>query len=496
MQSEALLQEIYRRRPDLYATQVLKQQWWSAQVEIAQALLKYKRVLVTASHSIGKSHLGGGLVNWHYDLYDPGLSMTTAPSKEQVIDVLWKEVRRQRGSRPGLQPKAPRMESNAEHFAVGYTAAKESSFQGRHDEHVLIMFDECVGIPGEFWEAAEGMMTGPGCLWLAICNPTDTSSQAYQEVLNGKFHIISVSALDHPNVAAELLGLPAPFPAAVRLEWVIGRIAEWCTPIPAADKRAGDVEFPPGGGIWFRPGPLFESRVLGRWPSTATNAVWSDAMWQGAQRQVPVPDEALQIGCDVARKGDDFTSIIVRRGACALHHETHNGWKTDQTAGRLKQLAREFAKKPIDAGYNRLAVAGEDPTKVLICVDDDGVGGGVTDQSGGYNFCGVGAGTKPLEPEGYPNRRSELWFAVAERALQGRLDVSRLSDESKRLLRSQLLSPTWRVDSQGRREVEKKDLTKERIKRSPDDADALNMAFTPPAWHKDGSMLEWLKTRQ
>ena len=493
--SESLLQEAYRRRPDLYASQVLGQRWWSAQIDIAQALIQHKRVLVKASHSIGKSHLGGGLVNWHYDLFDPGLTITTAPNKQQVIDVLWKEVRRQRRGRPGLQPKAPRMESRPEHFAVGYTARDESSFQGRHEEHVFILFDECVGVPGEFWEAAEGMMTGPGCLWLCICNPTDTSSQAYQEELSGKFHVLNVSALDHPNIAAELAGQAAPFPAAVRLNWVVERIAEWCTPLDPADHRAGDVEFPPNSGVWFRPGPLFESRVLGRWPSTATNAIWSDAMWQSALIATPLPDEPLQIGCDVARKGDDYTSIVARRGNCAVHHETHNGWSTAQTAGRLKQMAQELARKPIEAKLLQAGRAGEDPRRVLICVDDDGVGGGVTDQAGGFNFCGVGAGTRPLEPEGYPNRRSELWFAVAERAAQGRLDVSRLPDESKRLIRSQLMAPTWRVDSQGRREVEKKDETKKRIKRSPDDADALNMAFTPPAWYQDGGMLEWLKNR-
>ena len=30
-----------------------------------------------------------------------------------------------------------------------------------------------------------------------------------------------------------------------------------------------------------------------------------------------------------------------------LHHETHNGWSTEQTAGRLKQLAAEYAGEGI-----------------------------------------------------------------------------------------------------------------------------------------------------
>jgi hypothetical protein len=175
------------------------------------------------------------------------------------------------------------------------------------------------------------------------------------------------------------------------------------------------------------------------------------------------------IGCDVARFGDDFTSIVVRRGPCVLHHETHNGWSTDQTAGRLKQLAQMY--QPGSAG------PGWDARSTVIHLDDDGVGGGVTDQADGYRFVPVSGASRPVEANGYPNRRSELWFGTAERATGGRLDLSRLSPESKTLLRRQLMAPTWKLDSQGRRVVEPKEDTKRRIGRSPDDADALNLAF-------------------
>src|SRR5579871_4470371 len=174
------LRRFYRQDPELYALQVLEVRWWAKQSEIARALLQYRRVFVKASHSIGKSFLAGGLVNWFFDCFDPGLCLTTAPTQAQVEDVLWKEVRTQRRGRPGLQPKAARLQTRPEHFAVGYTARNASAFQGRHAEHVLIVFDECVGVEAPFWEAAEGMMTGPGCYWLCICNPTDTGSRAYE----------------------------------------------------------------------------------------------------------------------------------------------------------------------------------------------------------------------------------------------------------------------------------------------------------------------------
>lgn len=507
----------YRADPVAYAKEVLNVRWWGRQIEVAEALLQYKRVFVKASHSVGKSFLAGGLVNWFFDCFDPGICITTAPNAPQVRDILWKEVRvqRPRAMRGVLQPRAPRMETTPNHFAAGFTARDDSGFQGRHEEFVLIIFDECVGVAGPFWDAAEGMMTGESCFFLAICNPTDTGSRAYMECRNTeKWHVIEISALEHPNIAADLAGLPAPFPKSVRLAWVTGRIEEWCTELypqisqiktngegnsqpygphgisrisqieddeggarrpeqrllrssdSEVARRPGDFEFPVGSGRWYRPGPLFESRVLGRWPTQGSNAVWSEWQWEATLVRRPVDEtEPLVIGCDVARFGDDYTSMIVRRGSCVLHHETHNGWSTQQTAGRLKRLAKEFA------------LPGQDPLAARIQVDDDGVGGGVTDQRGEFDFAPIRGGQRAIEADGYPNRRSELWFAAADRAAEGRLDLSRLSATTQALLQRQLLAPTWRLDSQGRRVVEPKADTKKRIGRSPDDADALNLAF-------------------
>jgi hypothetical protein len=44
-------------------------------------------------------------------------------------------------------------------------------------------------------------------------------------------------------------------------------------------------------------------------------------------------------------------------------------------------------------------------------------------------------------------------------------------------LRQQFLAPAWDLDPAGRRLVEPKEVTREKIGRSPDDADAANLAF-------------------
>lgn len=461
----------YYDNPVGYAEEVLKVSWWSKQQEIAQALLQPPyRVLVKASHNVGKTFLGGGLVNWWYDVYDPSLVLTTAPNETQVRDLLWKEVRIQRGARGGFRgPQMPRLESSKNHWAHGFTAKDSDGFQGRHEKHMLFIFDEAVGVDSQFWEAAESMFGGEGHAWLAIFNPTDTSSQAYMEELSGNWHVITMSMLEHPNIVAESQGLPPLYPAAIRYNRADELLRKWCTPISASEAKATDIEWPFGSGEWRRPGPIAESRLLGRWPSQATYNVWSDAAWMASEViELAEGDNPVQIGCDVARFGDDFTCLHVRRGPVSLHHESHNGWSTTQTAGRCKQLAREWGQ-----------YAGMTPQAVVVNIDDDGVGGGVTDQAEDYNFQPLSSASSALDMEGYPNRRSELWFATAERAVESNLSFSGLPAETRREMRRQAMAPTWKLDSKGRRVVEPKEETKKRLKRSPDDMDAVNLAYAP-----------------
>jgi hypothetical protein len=471
----------YRLDPAGYARDVLGVRWWPKQVEIAEALCRPPhRVLVKASHSVGKSHLAGGLVNWWYDTRSPGVCLTTAPTARQVRDVLWKEVRRQRGKRPGFPgPKIPRLEDAADHFAHGFTARDATAFQGQHEAAVLLIFDEAVGVGAEFWDAAESMCQGAEYGWLAIFNPTDTTSRAYMEEQTGsRWTVIEIPAPDHPNVAEELAGRPAPYPQAVRLSWLREKLEQWGQRIAPDDAAATDLEFPPGSGEWWRPGPLAEARLLARWPA-AGHGVWSDRVWAVAESALcePGEEDLPEVGCDVARYGDDWTEFHVRCGPCSLYHEARNGWGTNQTAARLKALCREWAAwatRRRDPGLEAV-----EPKSIVCKIDDDGVGGGVVDQAAGYSFFGLSAAEVALDREQYPNRRSELWFAVAERARRGELSLVRLPPAVRQELKRQALAPKWRLDGAGRRVVEPKDDTRKTLGRSPDGMDSLNLAFAP-----------------
>lgn len=469
--------EKYRYKPLEYADKVLKVEWWERQQQIAAALLRPPhRVLVKASHSVGKSHLAGGLVNWWYDTRDPGVVLTTAPTARQVRDVLWKEVRRQRGNRGGFPgPKIPRLESSPFHFAYGFTANNATAFQGQHELAVLILLDEAVGVDRAIWEAADSMVMGVEYGIVAFCNPTDTDSEFYARELQGGWEVVHIPCLEHPNIGEELAGRDAKYPSAVRLAWLEERLSEWCTPV-AAEHRETDIEWPPKSGKWLRPGPLAEARLLGRWPSAAAG-VWSDVLWDAAERSKAEPSGAdlPEIGCDVARFGDDNTEIHVRVGPRSKHHEAHNGWDTAQVTGRLKQLCREWAGRA--TAWRDKAAAPVDPKLIRVKVDDDGVGGGVVDQADGYQFVPVNASWTADRPDDFPNVRSELWFATADRAKAGRLALGDLEAKVRRELKRQAMAPRYKLDAPGRRVVEPKHQTKEKLGRSPDGLDALNLAY-------------------
>lgn len=457
---------------------------WPVQEEIAQALLEppYK-VAVPASHSVGKTWLAAALTSWHYDTFDDSVTITTAPTYRDVVDLLWSEVRRQRtaAGKGGFRgTNLPELWDHAGHYAKGYTAERGESFQGRHFDRMGFVFDEAVGVDATFWTTTSSMFKPNGRhWWLTIFNPTDTSSQAYREVMSGGWRVITMSALDHPNLLANP-GMPLPYPAAVDAEQFSQWVKDWCDPIAPEDRTEDDIEWPRGSGCWYRPGPDMEARGLGRWPSAATFGVWSEALWKLASVLYaglwPPPEELPELGVDLATFGDDYSAIHGRWGPVSLHHERHNGWLPDAVAGRAKLLCADLAERA-----NRVRPSGTRPVRpeeIPVKFDSDGNGGGFLSHAQGYRFLPVSASARAIRPDRYPNRRSELWFGTAERARRALLDLSRLSREHRDLLRQQLLAPRWAPDGAGLRTVERKLETKKRLKCSPDDADALNLAYT------------------
>jgi hypothetical protein len=389
-----------------------------------------------------------------------------------------------------IGPSAPEMRTGPDHWAKGLTAAKDASLTGRHLPRMLFVIEEACGVDPVFWHVVQTMFDPSlGHAQLCIFNPTDTTSQAYVEDqaeadADGapRWHRFRLSALNHPNVLAELRGEPKPIPGAVSLQMVNELVRDWCEPVAdPADLRATDFEWPPGSGRWVRPGPLFQCRAMGLWPD-AGEGLWSDALFAACRALPSVDNPAVlpEVGCDTATgKGDDFFAVHGRWGARSVHHETSNTMDPVRIFARLKDVTALLAS--MATASRARGVAPVRPQQIPVKIDDDGTGNAVAAflAADGYTVIPVGAGTTPRRPDLYPNKRSELWFHGAEKARAGLISLAGLDGATARRLKQQLMAPAWKLDGAGRRVVEPKDETKKKIGRSPDDADSFNLAHLP-----------------
>lgn len=492
----------YPNDPVGYMRDILGLTLTPQQTAAAERLLVYPhRLALKSANNTGKSALLGGLINWHHDNFNPGVGITTAPNSRQIADTCWKEVRslRMKAGLPGLKGKggAPALEDGPNHYSRGYTVSPHggaTAFQGRHDGNMFFVFEEATGISAEMFEAVRTMhKPDQGHMWICVYNPTDVSCRMkFEEDLhdiNGDafWSVLELTAFDHPNIAAELEGKAPPIPNAITKNQLEDMIASWCTEIQSEEATATDFFWPPPAYCErtgtktkaYRPGPEFQARAMGRWPDEGTG-LWSDVLWAVCcERPLPLwPHEPPELGVDCAQgKGDDFHAIHTRWGAASIAHETSNTMDPKRIFERIKECCRRAA-----AFANAKRAQGVAPwtgKDIKIKIDDDGTGNAIASflRAEGYSVYAVGAGTAAVRPDRYPRKRDELWFEVALRAKAGQLCLRELKDEpTRRRLKQQLLAVTWELKA-GRRCVEAKEDTKEKIGRSPDDADAMNLAY-------------------
>lgn len=441
----------YADAPVAFVTEVLGQQPWSKQIAILEALNHHRaRVAVKACHASGKSWTAAAAASWFLTTTPGSVVITTAPTARQVEEILWREIRdMKRASKltlPGdVLPRDPRWEVSDKWFALGLSTDEPERFQGFHAPRILVIEDEASGIPETIQAAIEGVLSSGDARHLMIGNPTQVSGHFHAAFTTnrGIAKTFTISAFDTPNLTGE-----EERPYLASPDWVAERRQEW----------GEDSD-------------LWRVRVLGEFPLGTLDTVVGLADVEAARtRELDWPNARFEVGVDVARFGDDRSVIVGRAGPVVLFIETLTKRDTVFVAGRVRELVTTWAPQ-----LNTLTA------RVVVKVDDASMGGGVTDQlrALGLDVAPVNASERAFDKEKYPNRRSELWFATANRLHEGDMDLSRIPEPVYDSLVAELTAPKWRMDGQGRRVVEPKGDFKARLGRSPDIADALNLAFTP-----------------
>lgn len=426
---------------------------WSKQADIMAAVAQHRRVAVRSAHGLGKSHIASRIIAWWLDSHPPGEAfvVTSAPTFAQVRAILWRYIG-QLHRKAHLAGKVNQTEWHLsdELVAFGRKPADHdaAAFQGIHARYVLVVLDEACGIPEQLWIAADALTTNDDCRILAIGNPDNPQAHFAKVCRDGSgWHTIGISAFQSPNLTGEEVpeGLAK---LLVSRTWVEEKAAEWGTD-----------------------SPIYVAKVLGEFPSDDPSGVVraSDvAVCRIGSDMQRAPQELLpvELGIDVGGGGDE-TVIRERRGMVAGREWSHRSDRPEEIA-------------PLVLTALRLSGA------TCVKVDRIGVGFGLIGELRNMaglglhhaKIIGVNVADKPSNPI-FLNLRAQIWWEVGRVSCEKRLwDLSTMDNPDKTC--AQLLAPRWFPNAKGLIQVEPKDEVIKRLGRSPDNADALLLAFYQP----------------
>jgi hypothetical protein len=501
--------EKYQSDPQGYAGDVLGVHLTPDQAEMLLSIRDRRRTIVKASHAVGKTYLAAVAASWWYDCWDKHIVYITAPTWSQAIGLTFKQLKTLRRERnlpgtildTGLIKDADKLKEGV-HFIKALNAERGEGFQGEHSAPILIIIEEGVGVPKYIWEAGGGLMTGPQSRLFAIGNPTDESTEFGLACESSLYNSMSISALDHPNITAELAGDAPPFPDAVRLQWLYEMLEKECeqpeklvedafefVALPEIKKALEGQKADLSIEWIYMPTAYFQGRVLGEFPTQADQQVIPKAWLRSQPRLEPAESDMPEMGSDVARFGDDRTTIFVRRGPCLMtgrEIRKMDGMEVALTCmDEALSAVREW-KGPIWVASTDLGEQVKIAKRVPIKIDTTGgpgMGPYFALKTAGYNAIGVNSSEPANNKEQYRNVRSELWFDIRTRAQEKRLDCSRLRQDIRRNLEREWSAPKYR--SPGYKIVEEKEKMKVRLGYSPDLADGANLAFYQKPVRKD-----------
>jgi hypothetical protein len=433
--------------PVVWINNVLDEEPWSKQREIAYSVRDVRRTAVKSCHDVGKSYIASRIVCWWIAAHPPGEAfvVTSAPTFQQVRAILWREIGKAH-SKGRLIGTMNETEWKIGKELVGFgrkpSDYSPTAFQGIHARYVLVVLDEACGVPESLWDAADTLIPNESSRILAIGNPDDPTTEFSKICKPGTdWNKISISAFDSPNFTGEYVR-PEVSELLISPTWV-------------EEKRKK----------WGENHPFWQSKVLGEFPQQSATALLPlDQLFAAARREImPTEDDIAHttIGVDVARFGNDRTVISMRQGGKARIIHKAVGNDTMETAAIVRKYIHAYQAE-------------------LAAIDTIGVGAGVFDRLSEQEepvFAMI-ASARAKDFITFSNARAEWYWNLREILERGELDI----DEEDEELLSELASLQFKVDTRGRILIESKEDMKKRGLPSPDLADGLVLSFGAPVF--------------
>jgi hypothetical protein len=405
------------------------------------------RIAVASGHGIGKSALVAWIILWSLSTFEDTRGVVTANTESQLRTKTWAELAKWHRlcitkhlfecTATAIYSLDPAHEKTWRVDAAPWSERNTEAFAGLHNagKRILLIFDEASAIPDVIWETSEGALTDEDTqiVWCAFGNPTRNTGR-FRECFGRFRHRWERRQIDSRK--AKMTNK--------------AQVAQW------VKDYGEDSDF-------------VRIRVRGIFPRVgSTQFISSEDVEQAASREAAAHlFDALVLGCDVARFGDDESVIYIRKGRDGRTHPPlkYRGLDTMQFAARI---AEQYQFYKADA----------------VFVDGGGVGGGVVDRLRQLRVpvIEVQFGSSPdrsmpgADSLVYANKRAEMWGWMREWLKHGGIP-----DDPD--LRTELEGVQYgyvQVAGIDAIQLESKKDMKKRGMPSPDTADALALTFAYP----------------
>ena len=413
-------------------------QQWLFFREIDQELEKGKNVFlsVVSGHGTGKSTDESIVIFWGLTCFIDSQIGCTAPTADQIYDILWKEVARWHRKMPQrladafeVQAQYVRVKERPETwFARARTARKENpeALAGLHAEVVIIIVDEASGVPEEIFEVAQGALTGKLVIFIMVSNPTRLSGFFYDSHNKNRdnWRRLQFNSEQSPIVEKDYI------------------------------KRTEEQ--------YGKDSPQYKVRVLGVFPDAEEDQLISRKLFDEATKRTLVRNynSIRCLGIDPARYGGDRTAFVERQGSYMGVVKVRKDQDIVATANDAVAILKGAREEGNGYDYVMIDVIGLGAGLFDILIDRQRD----ADISDLTKIIPVNVSETAEEENEHHNKRVELWHRLRDYLKTNYCDPQ---------LRDDCCAIKYgKPDSKGRNTLEAKEETRNRTGMSPDLGDA------------------------
>ena len=436
---------LYRKDPVLFCKEVTHFTPEPYQEKLLRDIASSPKVSIKSGHGIGKTATEANAALWFLSCFPFARVVATAPTAQQLHDVLWAEMNKWIAKSPLLQEilnwtKTYVYVTGYERrwFAVAKTASKPENMQGFHEDNMLFIVDEASGVEDEIMEAILATLSGGNNKLLMCGNPTRTTGTFYDSFHKDRalYKTQTVSSLDSRRTNKENIAM------------FIRKYGEQSNVV----KVRVFGEFPTQEDDVFIPLPLIERTIVNEIDLTNISKI--------------------TLGVDVARYGDDETIIARNVGGAITIPVVRHGQNLMATVGDIVQMYwKTIEDYPQYKGV------------ITAFIDDTGLGGGVTDRLEEVKrenrlhrleIVPINFGGKPPAGDAelrYQDIPTFMWATVKDM-----MENREISIENDEELVAQFSVRKYSINSNGKIEIERKKDMKDRGIKSPDRADAVALS--------------------